>query len=646
MTNALNRLAIGVAAILAGLAGAPAMGAEAAAAGSAADAAADAAADTNNPAYMWDLTDLYPSADAWAAERDRVAAQADALPKYAGTLARSAGALYQALSAISQAQRQAQRLFTYAALRSDENVRIAANAERKQAAQALITQIAARTAWVAPEIIAIGPKKIAAFLKQSPELRRHFDFYLDNTLRARAHTLGTESEGVLATAGDVLAQPDNIFSQLVNGELPFGSITLSSGETVKIDQAAYGKYRQASNREDRRKAFDAFYATLAGFKGTLGATLNTQVLAEELDAKVRHYPNALADATFADNMPDTVYRTLVAEANRNLPTLHRYLRMRKAALGIDDALQYYDLYPAIFDLKAPPRYSVDQMKRISQDVAEAAYGPEYAGLLRQGMAGRWMNLFPHEGKANGAYMNGSAYDVHPYLLFNNHDDFESLSTFLHEWGHAVHTMLTTRNQPFEKSNYSTFTAETASIGNEMLLTDYLAEHAGSDAERIYFLARDLDRIRTTFFRQVMFAEFQLAIHEEVEKGGTLSGDRMTDLYCGVVRKYYGEAQGVTKIDPAYCMEWAFIPHFYYGFYVYQYATSMVGAALLTDAIKHEGAPARERFIAMLKAGGSDYPYRLYLKAGIDMATPAPYEALIARMNREMDQIEALQGQKH
>ncbi len=633
MIHAVARRSLGVASAIACLASASAL------------AAAGAPPDADDPAYMWDLTDLYPSAEAWTADRDRVAAQAESLPKYKGSLGRSADAMYQALSAISRAQRQAQRLFTYAALRSDENVRNAANAERKQAAQALLTQIAARTAWVAPEIIAVGPGKIAAFQKASPELRQHFDFYLDNTLRARTHTLGEEAEGVMATAGDLLAQPDNIFSQLVDGELPFGSITLSSGETVKIDQAAYGKYRQAANRDDRRKAFDAFYATLAAYKGTLGATLNTQVLAEELDAKVRHYPNALADAIFADNMPEAVYRTLVAEANRNLPTLHRYLRMRKAALGIDDTPRYYDLYPAIFDLPQAPHYSVDDMKRISQAVAGAAYGPEYAELLRQGMAGRWMNLFPHEGKANGAYMNGSAYDVHPYLLFNNHDDFESLSTFLHEWGHAVHTLLTARNQPFEKSSYSTFIAETASIGNEMLLSDYLVDHAASDAERRYFLGRDLDRIRTTFFRQVMFAEFQLAIHEEVEKGRSLSGERMTELYCGVVRKYYGEADGVTKIDPAYCMEWAFIPHFYYGFYVYQYATSMVGAALLTDAIEHEGAPARERFIAMLKAGGSDYPYRLYLKAGIDMATPTPYEALIARMNRDMDRIEALQARK-
>lgn len=602
------------------------------------------AGDADNPAYMWDLADLYASPDAWTAARDKQKSAAAQLESFKGTLGKGAGDMLAALNAISAVQKEVGRLAVYASLKGDENVKIAANQERQQAAQALATDVATRTAWLTPEIIAIGAKKVAAFETKSPELKKRFGFFLDNALRYAPHTLSAQSEGVMAAAGQILSQPDAVFSQLVNGELPWVTITLSGGDKVKIDQAAYTKYRQVNNRADRKAVFDAFYPVLSSFKGTIGATLNTQVLGEEFDANMRHFPNALADATFVDNMPETVYRTLVAEANRNLPVLHRYLALRKRALGIADDLRYYDLYPPIFDLKDPPHYSVDQMKAIALDVT-SSYGPEYTGLLKKGFSGRWMNLFPHEGKANGAYMNGSAYDVHPYLLFNNHDDYESLSTFTHEWGHAVHTMLTKQNQPFETSNYSTFIAETASIGNEMLLNDYLVAHAKNDAERLYYLGHGLELIRTTFFRQTMFAEFQLAIHEEVEKGGTLSGERMTDLYCGVLKKYYGDATGVTKIDPAYCVEWAFIPHFYYGFYVYQYATSMAGAAQFADAIEHEGPAARDRFINMLKAGGSDYPYTLYKKAGLDMATPAPYEALMARMTRIMDQIDSIEGKR-
>jgi oligoendopeptidase F len=252
-----------------------------------------------------------------------------------------------------------------------------------------------------------------------------------------------------------------------------------------------------------------------------------------------------------------------------------------------------------------------------------------------------MSAYPTDGKQLGAYMQGSAYDVHPYLLLNHTDDYTSLSTLAHEWGHAVHTMLAARAQPFEKASYSTFIAESASIGNEMLLNDYLVAHAANRDERLYYLGQGVESIRTTYFRQAMFAEFELAIHEELEQGKPLSGERMTEMYCGLVRKYYGEAAGVMKIDPAYCIEWAMVPHFYRNFYVYQYATSMAGAASLTTDILKQGAPARARFLDLLRAGGSDYPYELYKRAGIDMATPEPYRALAARMNRLLDEIDSL-----
>ena len=368
------------------------------------------------------------------------------------------------------------------------------------------------------------------------------------------------------------------------------------------------------------------------------------MLGEEFDAKVRHYPNTLADALFADNMPEAVYRQLVAQANAGLPTFHRYLKLRKKLLGIKDELQYYDIYPSMFKLSTPLKFTVADSERIGLDVT-SVYGPEYTAMLKKGFSGRWMDVLPREGKASGAYMNGSAYDVHPYLHLNHNDDYESLSTLVHEWGHAIHTLLDDETQPYETSNYSTFIAETASISNEMLLNDYMVAHAKSKGEKLFYLGEGLELIRTTFFRQTMFGEFQLAIHEEVEKGNALSGKRLSEIYCGLLKRYHGDAEGVMKIDPGYCVEWAFIPHFYYGFYVYQYATSMAGAAAFTDAIETKQPGARERFIAMLKAGGSDYPFPLYKKAGLDMASPAPYQALIARMNHLMDEIDALEAEK-
>ena len=593
---------------------------------------------------MWNLGDLYPSPQAWQVAHDKVKAQVDGLPKYKGALGKSANDMLAGLTAIASANKEAARLLVYAQLKADEDVRVAANQERQQSATALNTELNEKTAWVTPEILAIGADKVHAFEKQSPELAKRFDFYLDNTLRAKPHTLGLEAEGVIASTGNVLNQPNNVYSVLANGEVPFPTVTLSDGTKVRLDQSAYAKYRISPNRADRKKVFDAFWKSFKSYEGTFGANLGTQVMGEEFQAKVRKFPNSLAAAVFPDNMPEAVYRQLVAQANASIPTLHRYLKLRKKLLGIADELHYYDVYPPMFKLGQPLHFSVPDSERIGLQVT-SAYGPEYTAKLKKGFGGRWMDVYPRQGKASGAYMNGSAYDVHPYLHLNHNADYESLSTFVHEWGHAVHTLLANETQPFEKSNYSTFIAETASISNEMLLNDYMIAHAKNDNEKLFYLGQGLELIRTTFYRQTMFAEFQLSLHEALEKGDTLSGAKMTSMYCNLLKKYYGDAKGVMKVDPAYCVEWAYIPHFYYGFYVYQYATSMAGAAQFTNAIETQGAPARDRYIAMLKAGGSDYPYTLYKKAGLDMASPAPYQALVARMNKIMDQIDAIEAKK-
>jgi oligoendopeptidase F len=600
--------------------------------------------DANNPAYMWDLSDLYPSPEAWAADYDKISAAIGKLHKFKGTLGTSAKNMYSALATMSSTRKELFRLSTYASLKGDENVQISANQEREQRIQTLVTVFRGETAWVNPEIIRIDAKTVASFEKQMPELARRFDFFLQDTQRARVHTLGAEAEGAMAAAGMLLAQPENTYSQLATVELPFPTVKLSDGTSVKLDQSAYEKYRQVPERADRKLVFDSFWEMWNKYEGTFGATLSAQVLGAEFDVKERHFPNALADSLFDNNMPEAVYRQLVRQGNAGLPVFHRYLRLRKKLLGITDDLAYYDIYPTMFRQAEPLSFNIAESERIAYG-ATAPYGPEYAALLHRAFAGRWMDVLPREAKKSGGYMNDGAYDVHPYLLLNHHYDYDSLSVFVHEWGHAIHTLLAHETQPFEKAQYSTFIAETASIGNQMLLNDYMVAHARNDAEKEFYLGQDLELIRATFFRQTMFGEFQLAIHEEVEKGGALSGKRMSTMYCDLLKRYHGEAQGVMKIDPAYCMEWAFIPHFYGGFYVYQYATSIAGAALLTEAIEKEGAPARDRFIAMLKAGGSNYPYELYKAAGLDMATPQPYQALLARMSRILDQIEALEARK-
>jgi len=595
-------------------------------------------------ATMWDLTDLYPTIEAWSTSYDKAKAAADQLDSYKGTLGMSASSMYSALDANSTLNRESDRLLVYALLKADEDKRVASEQERRQQALALRTLIKQKTSWMAPEIVYLGAAKVQSFEAERRQLSDRFGFYLDDTLRSAPHTLGDEAEGVLAAAGNVLAQPGAIHGQLADSELPFPELTLPGGAEVRLDEPAYEKYRQATDRNERKEVFDAFWGTWKRFEGTVGTTLTAQVMGDVFAAKARKFDSALSAALFSSNMPEAVYRTLVAQTNAVLPTLHRYLKMRKAHLGLTDELAYYDNYSPMLPLSPAPEFTVSESEAITL-AALAPMGPDYLALLRKGFGARWMNALPHQGKASGGYMAGIAYDVHPYLLLNHNNDYDSLSTIAHEWGHAVHSLLADSSQPYEKSRYSIFIAESASIGNEMLLNDYMVEHAKTKAEKLYYLGEGVESIRTTFFRQVMFAEFELAIHEEVESGRPLSGARLSDMYCGLLKRYYGEAQGVMKIDPVYCIEWAFIPHFYSHFYVWQYATSMAGAAAFTDAILTQGASARERFLKLLRAGGSDYPYELYKAAGIDMATAAPYQALAARMNRLMDEIETLEKTK-
>jgi oligoendopeptidase F len=600
-----------------------------------------AAAPAPAPAMMWDLADLYASPDDWTRSYDRTRAQVDALAAFKGTLGQGSAQLLRALDAMSTARQELYRLYVYAGLKADEDRRIAANQERRQQVQSLGTRYDEATSWLVPELLGVGEAKVRAAIAEQPMLKARFDHFLDDVLRAAPHTLGLEAEGVLAAAGTVLSQPSAVYGQLADAELPFPKVRLADGTEVTINQAGYTKYRESANRADRKAVFDAFWKKWNEYQGTMGATLNTKVQGQVFSAKVRKHASALDAALFADNIPAAVYRQLVTQAHAGLPVLHRYLRMRKRLLGITDDMGYHDVYPPMFAIANEPTFSVADSQRITL-AALAPLGDTYLAGLRRGFAANWMNVLPSDGKASGAYMNGSAYAVHPYLLLNHNNSFGSLSTFAHEWGHAVHSLLANAAQPFDKADYATFTAETASIGNEMLLSDYMVRNAKTREEKIFYLGEALESIRGTFFRQTQFAEFELAIHEEVEQGRPLSGARLSELYCGILKRYYGEAEGVMKVDPAYCIEWAFVPHFYRNFYVYQYATSMAGAAMLTRSIEEGGAPARDRFLALLRAGGSDYPYELYRKAGIDLASAEPYQALVARMSRIMDEIEQLE----
>ncbi len=598
--------------------------------------AAEAAEAEASQQQAWDLSDLFASLDAWEAERQALLEILPTLEAHQGKLGQDAKSLLAASDAISAFSKRLARLAVYAGLNADENLKIPETQERRGLAQSLGARFGQTISYVAPEILAVGAERIESFIAAEPGLAKHA-FDLRDTLRQAPHILGQEAEQVMALTGDVTPGASRIYGILANSDVKWPTVTLGTGEEVTLSQAGYTKHRASQSRTDRKLVFDTFWSKWKDYENTFGQVLDTHVKSQVFNARARHYDSAVAASLDNSNVPVAVYYALIEAVNEGLPTLHRYFRLRQRMLGLDD-LHYYDIYPDMVALEKS--YSIADAKVLTLAAAEPL-GDEYIDMLNRGFAGQWMHVFPQPGKRSGAYMSGAAYDVHPYLLLNFNSRYEDVSTFAHEWGHAVHSLLSRQNQPWETAPYSIFTAEIASNTTEVFLQENDFRGAATAEEKLFFLGSALEQMRASFYRQTMFAEFEVRIHETVEKGEALSGARMTQMYLELLRKYHGADEGVMEIDPLYAIEWAYIPHFYYNFYVFQYATSISGGTLFADKVLRGEEGAVDNYLDVLKAGGSRYPYELLKEAGIDMASKAPYEALIGRMNEIMDQIEAL-----
>ena len=601
----------------------------------AAAAVAPSAVQGAEPALptVWDLTHLYPTPAAWDAERAALEQALPGLASHKGRLGESAAALKAALQAISDLNRRGARLFVYATLKGDEDLQVAADQERRQLAQALVARFGEATAWVNPEVLKVGRDKIEAFVAADPGLAK-FRFGLMDTLRQAPHTLDELGEALLAAAGNPLNGPRTIRAQLVASDIPWPTIQVA-GEAVRLDQQGYTRARATADRTERKQVFDTFFTAFKGFESSLGSALSSKVDGDVFNARARKYSSSLAAAVDGPNIPEAVYRTLIAEANRGLPILHRYFDLRRRLLGLSD-MGYWDIYPPVtkldakFDLAASRKLSLEAMKPL---------GPEYGAVFADATAKPWVHVYPGRGKRAGAYVFGAAYDVHPYMLLNHTDNYEGLSTYAHEWGHAMHTLLAQKAQPFELAGYPTFTAEVASTVNEQLLVAHMVRTAKTRPEKLFYLDRVCEMMRATFYRQTMFAEFELAVHEVAEKGEALSGKRASAIYLDLLKRYHGPN---VKIEDVYGVEWALPGHFFdYNFYVYQYATSVTAASAFAERILAGGAKERDAYLGALKAGGSDYPVDVLKRAGVDMTTPEPFRAMLKKFETTLGEMEKL-----
>ena len=581
----------------------------------------------------WDLTDLYPNSAAWESERRALASDLPQLTRFKGSLGASAGALRQALEAISDATRRVNRLIAYAYLKADEDVRIAPNQERKQQSEDLFSALNQSISWLKPEVLAIGADQIRRFISAEPRLAR-FRFQLENMLRQAPHTLSQEGEQLLAAASAPLTGPSIIREQLTSADIPRPTITLSTGEKLRLDDQGYAQGRQATNRVDRKLVFDSFWQSYKAFEGTLGATLAAKVEGDQFRSKARRYKSALEMTLAADNIPTDVYKSLMAEAGRGVPVLQRYVELRRRMLALPD-IGYWDMSAPL--LKADRKFPLRDMRKIVLEAMQPL-GSEYVRALSAGTAARWMDPLPRPGKAGGGYTQPGARDVHPYVFLNLTEDYTGLTNYAHEWGHVVHTMLAKTAQPYETVLSSVFIDEMAALCAEQLLASHLLRTAKSREDKLFYLGQQMERFRIVFFRPAMNAEFELAIHDRADAGEGLSGEKFSEIYGELLRKYYGDS---LTVKPSYSMEWAYIPHFYGDFYVFQYATAISGAVYFAQSLLKGGEAERDRYIAMLKAGGSDYPVETLKRAGLDMTSPAPYRALIDQFSRVLDEAEAL-----
>jgi oligoendopeptidase F len=598
------------------------------------------AQDDDFSPYEWDLTELYPSLEAWEAERQRLLTEIDNIENFRGTLGDDSESLHTAQRYISDTYRELLRIYSYASMEQDQDLRVTQSQERNQLGEGLFARFSQASAWMDPELIAIGEERINAFIQTNTDLAP-FAFMLENTLRKSEHTLSDETEQALSFFSQSFDAPSNIYSLIANSDIPWPTLTMSTGEEALINSQGYGFWRGSYNRDDREQTFDAYWNKWSEYNSSVGMVLNAHIQMQVAAARARKYDSVLQRELFTDNLPESVYRTLVEEVNKALPTLHRYFKLRGRMLGVEQ-LHYYDIYPSLVSLEKV--FDIETTKTITLD-AMSVLGEDWVSMQREAIDKRWVHVYPQEGKRSGAYMNGSAYDVHPYMLLNHNDDYDSLSTFAHEWGHAMHTLYAKQAQPFETADYSTFIAEIPSTSLELILEQYMVENATSVDEKLFYLGQGLETLRGTFYRQTMFAEFELALYEAVERGEALSGAGITDIYADIVRRYHGHDENVVIVDDLYTNEWMFVPHFYYNMYVFQYATSLTAGTALYANIVENGEVGVDNYKNLLRAGGSDYPYELLRAAGVDLATPEPYQAVVNRMNAIMDEMESLLNQQ-
>lgn len=585
--------------------------------------------------YTWNTADIYPTDEAWEAEFKEVQAAIPVLAGYAGRLGESAQTLYDYLTLCDKTVEKVTRLYQYASLRQDEDTRNGAYQALAGKGGTLWVELSSATAFDTPELLKISPETLERFYADKPELtlyRRFFTVLQDK----KEHTLSDGEEKLLAAAGEMAQAPDEVFSKFSNADLTFPDAVDGQGNRLPLSNATFVPYEMSEDRDLRRSAYETYYDTLGGFRNTAAALLDAEAKKRRFFSTARRYESPLAAAVASNRVPPQVYRNLVDTVNANLDKLHRYVRLRKKLLGVDE-LRMYDIYAPMV-AGASKTIPFEEAKQTVYD-ALAPMGEEYRAIIKEGLDNRWIDVYENVGKRSGGYMSGVV--THPYILLNHKDDLDSMFTLAHELGHAVHSYLSNKTQPIVYRDYVIFVAEVASTCNEALLMEHLLARTTDKTERAWLLNHFLEQFKGTLYRQTMFAEFELRMGELNAQGTPLTAELLCAEYKALNAKYFGPDM-VT--DDRIALEWARIPHFYYNYYVYQYATGYSAAIALSRRILKEGAPAVKDMLGFLSGGCSRDPIDLLRGAGVDMASPKPVQDALDLFGTLIGEMEALMEQ--
>ncbi|GGF15366.1 oligoendopeptidase F [Halobacillus andaensis] len=568
----------------------------------------------------WDLESIFETDEKWYKEFEQVKEVIPEIEQYKGKLGESSEQLFNLLKLQDEISHRIGLLFTYAHMRNDQDTTNSYYQEMNAKAESLYTKVASSMSFITPEILALPEGTVDKFINENKDLEL-YKHALKEITRRKDHVLSEKEERLLAGFSEVASNPSQTFGALNNADLTFPSIKNEEGEEVDLTHGRYVGFLKSEDREVRKNAFQAMYDTFGQFKNTFASTLSGNVKKNNYFATVKQYERAREAALDRNNIPETVYDNLIAAVNERLPLMHRYVELRKKVLELDE-LHMYDMYtPLIKDAEMKVSYEEAQELVVN---GLKPLGDSYVNTVKEGFKNRWIDVEENKGKRSGAYSSGH-YGTNPFILMNWQDDVNNLFTLAHELGHSLHSYYTHENQPYRYGNYSIFVAEVASTCNEALLNNYMLKNTNDKKEKLYLLNNFLEGFRGTVFRQTMFAEFEHEIHIQAQNGEALTADKLTQIYYDLNKKYFGEE---LVIDDEIGLEWARIPHFYMGYYVYQYSTGYAAATTLAEQILTEGEPAVERYMSFLKAGSSDYPIEVLKQAGVDMTSKDPvYEAL-------------------